>query len=215
MSLNLNQTRPVRWLASLTPDGRRHVAAAAIVMVVCGLLATTGWLVATNVAEGARPTTLMRVAHVATADQAASAERGPTVADLLSDTAPRASTRIVNNGSQPMFNGRPLRKARTIRMLVTAYSPDERSCGKWADGKTSSGYSVWTNGMKLVAADTRLLPFKSIITVPGYNGGKPVPVLDRGGAIKGRRLDVLYPTHEIARGWGKQWLEVTVWEYAD
>ncbi len=113
------------------------------------------------------------------------------------------------------FDGRPLRKVRTLSMSVTAYSPDERSCGKWADGITASGYSVWTNGMKLVAADTRVLPFGTIITVPGYNHGKPVPVLDRGGAIKGHRLDVLYPTHEVAMQWGVQKLSVDVWEYAD
>jgi 3D (Asp-Asp-Asp) domain-containing protein len=100
-------------------------------------------------------------------------------------------------------------------MKVTAYSPDEKSCGIWADGKTASGYSVWTNGMKLVAADTRLLPFGTVISVPGYNGGQPVQVLDRGGAIKGRRLDVLYPTHEVALKWGVQDLEVTVYEFAD
>jgi hypothetical protein len=40
-------------------------------------------------------------------------------------------------------------------------------------------------------------------------------VLDRGGAIKGNRLDVLYATHEQAQKWGRQTLEVTVWEYAD
>ena len=100
-------------------------------------------------------------------------------------------------------------------MKVTAYSPDERSCGKWADGITASGYSVWTNAGKLVAADTHLLPYGTLLTVPGYNGSKPVPVLDIGGKIKGNRLDVLYPTHAIARRWGVQELAVTVWEYAD
>jgi 3D (Asp-Asp-Asp) domain-containing protein len=113
------------------------------------------------------------------------------------------------------FNGRPIRPVRTISMRVTAYSPDERSCGRHADGITASGYSVWTNGMKLVAADTRVLPFGSLVSIPGYDGSNVVPVLDRGGKIKGERLDVLYPTHEIARRWGVQDLEVTVWEYAD
>jgi 3D (Asp-Asp-Asp) domain-containing protein len=100
-------------------------------------------------------------------------------------------------------------------MTVTAYSPDHRSCGKWADGITASNKSVWTNGMKLVAADTRILPFRSLVSVPGYDEGRIVPVLDRGGAIKGARLDVLYPTHEIALRWGVQRLPVTVWEYVD
>jgi 3D (Asp-Asp-Asp) domain-containing protein len=100
-------------------------------------------------------------------------------------------------------------------MLTTAYSPDEKSCGKWADGYTASGYSVWTNGMKLVAADTSILPFGSIVTIPGYHQGRPVPVLDRGGKIKGNHLDLLYPTHKAALKWGAQWLTVDVWEYAD
>ncbi len=113
------------------------------------------------------------------------------------------------------FNGRPVRIARTISMLVTAYSPDERSCGESADGITASGYSVWTNGMRMVAADTDLLPFGTLISVPGYDNASIVPVLDRGGAIKGKRLDVLYPTHEQAAKWGAQRLEITVWEYAD
>ena len=42
-----------------------------------------------------------------------------------------------------------------------------------------------------------------------------VPVLDRGGAIKGQRLDLLFPTHEAAIQWGVRMLPVTIWEYAD
>lgn len=113
------------------------------------------------------------------------------------------------------FNGRPVRPARTMVMSVTAYSPDERSCGDSADGITSSNHSVWTNAMKLVAADSKVLPLGSLISVPGYDQGRVVPVLDRGGAIKGNKLDVLYPTHEIALRWGVRKLRITVWEYAD
>jgi len=121
----------------------------------------------------------------------------------------------IDHGFVPTFDGRRIRSVRTVRMLVTAYSPDERSCGIFADNITASGYSVWTNAMKLVAADTSSLPFGTVLTIPGYNNGWPVPVLDRGGAIKGQRLDVLYPTHEEALEWGAQWLDVTVWSYAD
>ena len=85
------------------------------------------------------------------------------------------------------FDGRPIRPVKSIRMRVTAYSPDARSCGRHADGITASGYSVWTNGMKMVAADTRLLPFGSLVSVPGYDGGQVVPVLDRAGAQARRR----------------------------
>ncbi|MFG0331615.1 MAG: 3D domain-containing protein [Phycisphaerales bacterium] len=113
------------------------------------------------------------------------------------------------------FNGRPVRPVRNMLMRTTAYSPDARSCAPFDDGITASGYSVWTNGGKIIAADTRMFKFGSLISVPGYNGGRPTPVLDRGGRIKGSRLDLLYPTHEEAREWGVKWQVVTVWEYAD
>jgi 3D (Asp-Asp-Asp) domain-containing protein len=74
---------------------------------------------------------------------------------------------------------------------------------------------VSTNGGKLVAADTRLLPYGSMLSIPGYDAGNVVPVLDCGGAIKGHRLDLLFPTHEQAIQWGKKKVLVTVWEYAD
>jgi hypothetical protein len=93
------------------------------------------------------------------------------------------------------FNGRPIRPARTMTMIVTAYSPDERSCGDSADGITATLHHVETNGFRLVAADTRLLPFGSMLTIPGYDAGRVVPVLDRA--------------------WGVRKLRVTVWEYAD
>lgn len=121
----------------------------------------------------------------------------------------------VADTSVRFFNGRPVRPARTINMLVTAYSPDWRSCGDSADGITASLHDVGTNNFRLVAADTRILPLGSMISVPGYDDGKIVPVLDRGGAIKGNRLDVLFPTHREARQFGVKRLRVTVWEYAD
>lgn len=134
--------------------------------------------------------------------------------------APVAATPVITAhhaipAGHRLFNGRLIRPARTLTMVTTAYSPDERSCGPNADGTTASGKSVWTNGMKMVAADTRLLPFGTLVSVPGYYGGQPVPVLDRGGAIKGNRLDMLYPTHEIAVTWGRKTQKVTVWEYVD
>ncbi|HRP63645.1 MAG TPA: 3D domain-containing protein [Phycisphaerales bacterium] len=137
------------------------------------------------------------------------------VETIVSETEATVIEVISDASDIRWFDGRPIRPARTMTMLVTAYSPDERSCGKWADGITASGYSVWTNGMKMVAADTSILPFGSLVSIPGYDGGSVVPVLDRGGKIKGNRLDVLYPTHERALKWGAQRLEVTIWEYAD
>lgn len=113
------------------------------------------------------------------------------------------------------FDGRPARPARTIEMVVTAYSPDAASCGQFADGQTATLHSVNTNAGRLVAADTSVLPYGSMLTIEGYADGEIVPVLDCGGAIKGARLDLLFPTHEQAMAWGVRRIEVVVWEYAD
>lgn len=122
---------------------------------------------------------------------------------------------LVDDLSVRWFNGRAIRPVRTMMMTVTAYSPDARSCGGSADNVTSSLHNVHTNGFRLVAADSRVLPLGSMVSIPGYDADRVVPVLDRGGKIKGARLDVLFPTHEEARRWGVKRLAITVWEYAD
>jgi len=101
-------------------------------------------------------------------------------------------------------------KLRTMIMEVTAYCPCARCCGPRAQGLTASGRRVSFNGGRFVAADTRLLRFNTKLLIPGYADGSPVQVVDRGGAIKGNKLDVFFPTHEEARRWGRQKLLVTV-----
>jgi 3D (Asp-Asp-Asp) domain-containing protein len=97
----------------------------------------------------------------------------------------------------------------TRHMKVTAYCPCSICCGRWADGMTASGKPITANGGRFVAAD-RALPFGTLVVVPGYADGKPVPVLDRGGAICGDRLDVFFPSHGEALDWGVRWLDVQI-----
>lgn len=88
-------------------------------------------------------------------------------------------------------------------MRVTAYCTCPRCCGKWSDGYAASG--VRAKG-KLIAADKRY-PFGTVMTVPGYG---TATVQDRGGAIKGDKLDLLFPSHAAALQWGVKWLDVTI-----
>lgn len=60
-----------------------------------------------------------------------------------------------------------------------------------------------------IAADTSLFPFNTVMYVPGYGYGV---VEDRGGAIKGYRIDLYYPTHHAAEDWGRKRVRVQVWE---
>jgi len=103
-------------------------------------------------------------------------------------------------------------KPRILRMEVTAYCPCRKCCGKNARGITASGLRISHNAGLFVAADTTLLPFHTKLIIPGYAADQAVPVLDRGGAIKGHRIDVFFPTHQQALEWGRRTVEVTVAE---
>ena len=90
-----------------------------------------------------------------------------------------------------------------IEMNVSAYCPCEKCCGEWADGITASG--VKAEG-RLIAAPSDY-PFGTVMEVPGYGRAT---VQDRGGAIKGNKIDLLFSTHQEALEWGRQHLTVKV-----
>jgi 3D (Asp-Asp-Asp) domain-containing protein len=92
-------------------------------------------------------------------------------------------------------------------MKVTAYCPCPKCCNRWSIHKTTASGHKIRKGDKFVAASPEI-PFGTMLSISGYNEGRPVPVLDRGGAIKGNHIDVFFDKHEMALNWGVQWLEV-------
>ena len=99
---------------------------------------------------------------------------------------------------------------RTVRMRVTAYCPCEKCCGKHSDGQTACLHKICL-GDTFVAAGEQY-SFGTEMLVPGYNDEQPVKVLDRGGAIRGNRIDVFFSSHEEALRWGVRYLDVKVRE---
>ncbi|HTL29543.1 MAG TPA: 3D domain-containing protein [Tepidisphaeraceae bacterium] len=127
--------------------------------------------------------------------------------ELLHDITPTISTvvpKIVIPAMQKPAH-------RVIHMQVTAYCACPKCCGPDAIGLTASGKDVSYNNGKFVAADKQFA-FGTSLVIPGYNDGKPVEVQDRGGAIKGNKLDVFFPTHQEALQWGRRNIDVTVIE---
>lgn len=96
----------------------------------------------------------------------------------------------------------------TVRMRVTAYCPCPKCCGSYSDGLTASGHKIG-HGDRFVAAD-RIYPFGTEMIIPGYKSGRPVKVLDRGGAIRGNRIDVFFDSHQQALEWGVRYLDVKI-----
>lgn len=76
----------------------------------------------------------------------------------------------------------------------------EKAIGQTAWG-THAAYGT-------VAADASL-PFGTILYIPGYGYGR---VEDRGGAIKGDKLDLWFPTHGMAKQWGRKKMAVKIWK---
>lgn len=96
----------------------------------------------------------------------------------------------------------------TVHMRVTAYCPCAKCCGEWSDGITATGHKIF-QGDRFAAADRRYA-FGTELVIAGYNNGEVVKVLDRGGAIKGDRLDVFFNTHQEALEWGVQYIDVKI-----
>lgn len=132
--------------------------------------------------------------------------------ELLHDIRP--STLVPAATAAPLPHGFKSRRRaeRVLRLQATAYCPCPKCCGSKAEGVTASGLPVTYNDGAFAAADTAVLPFGTKLIIPGYAAGRPVEVIDRGGAIKGMRVDVFFPTHEQARAWGRRWVNVTVVE---
>jgi len=99
-------------------------------------------------------------------------------------------------------------KWNTVEMRVTAYCPCPKCCGEYSDGITACGHKIGHKDT-FVAAD-RQFPFGTEMVIPGYNNGKPVKVLDRGGAIYANRIDVFFQSHQQALNWGVRYLDVKI-----
>lgn len=98
---------------------------------------------------------------------------------------------------------------------LTAYCPCSKCCGKWGENRpidangnvivvTASGQyakSNWT-----IAADTSMLPFGTRVYINGFE----YEVQDRGGAVKGNKIDIYFDTHQEALNFGVQYAEVFI-----
>ena len=85
---------------------------------------------------------------------------------------------------------------------VYAYGPMEgepKKIGETATGKKAKKGTI--------AADTNVFPFGTEMKIPGYGTGV---VEDRGGAIKGGKIDLFFKTHKQALEWGRQTVTVEV-----
>ena len=85
--------------------------------------------------------------------------------------------------------------------VTTGYCPCARCCGK-TNGSTASGIVATAN--HTIAADTSVLPFGTQVVI----NGQVYTVEDRGGAIRGGRIDIFFASHQEALNYGRRSVDV-------
>ena len=202
------------WLGGLGGDGRTTTARAQDVILAISPRQPAG-----HIEDLPDQPFLAATAPIVGADSRTPSAIGPADTAAAAKPAAPANAGRSLEPSRPPAPARPAAppapaprpRTRTMRMLVTAYCPCQKCCGSFSDGVTASGKSIYAHGSRFVAADTRVLGFHTRLSIPGYYGGAPVSVLDRGGKIKGNRLDLFFLSHARATKWGARRLNVTVY----
>lgn len=102
-------------------------------------------------------------------------------------------------------------------VVATGYTAGVESTGKTPDhpayGITYSGVKVTRDLYSTIAADLDVFPIGTILYIPDYGYGI---VADKGGAIKGNKIDLYYPTvEEVYEEWGKKTVDVYVIEQGE
>ncbi len=85
--------------------------------------------------------------------------------------------------------------------VLTAYCPCPICCGSYSNmtNPTTASGTTATAG-RTIAADTSVLPFGTKVVIDG----QVYTVEDRGGAIKGNRIDVFFNSHQEAIEFGRR-----------
>ncbi|MGY1420689.1 3D domain-containing protein [Bacillus cereus] len=87
----------------------------------------------------------------------------------------------------------------------TAYSVEKSSP---SERITAAGIDIGKNpNIKLIAVDPKVIPLRTKVYVDGY--GEAIAG-DTGGAIKGKKIDVLFPTDKEARQWGRKTVKIRI-----
>ncbi len=113
----------------------------------------------------------------------------------LSSLEARASEPSAAQDARTTQPTAPAAGGRSITVMATGYS---------LTGTTATGVAV---GYGIVAVDPSVIPLGTRMTVPGY--GEAVAA-DTGGAIRGARIDLWFPTVAEALAWGTRSVTITL-----
>ncbi len=113
---------------------------------------------------------------------------------------------MISSGCSSVTESKENPEQKAFTVIATAYSDDPISINvaKWHDGKTATMTNVrWG----VVAVDPKVIPLGSKIFIKdmGWFSAE-----DKGGKIKGNRIDIFYPTRRQALNFGIKELQVLI-----
>ena len=96
------------------------------------------------------------------------------------------------------------RAGKEIYVTSTAYTANCNGCS----GTTATGINLHANpNAKVIAVDPRVIPLGTKVYVEGY--GYAIAA-DTGGAIKGNKIDVFFPSKSDAYRWGRKKVKIKI-----
>lgn len=120
--------------------------------------------------------------------------------------------RVIERGTVSMYKtvrGDALRYSKVLNMRASAYSLTFRETGKRPGDKyfgiTATGMDITKISRGVIAVDPRVIPLgtKVYVEVAGNTPDYGFAIAaDRGGGIKGNRVDLFFSDTSISRSWG-------------
>lgn len=120
------------------------------------------------------------------------------VNQVLDVSADRAPTKEENSEKQEQA------VIKTFKVMATAFTANCRGCS----GVTSTGFNLKKNpNAKIIAVDPKIIPLGTKVWVEGY--GEAIAA-DKGGSIRGNKIDVFMPSNSKAYSWGRRTVTVKI-----
>lgn len=95
---------------------------------------------------------------------------------------------------------------KTFKVTATAFTANCKGCS----GVTSTGFNLKKNpDAKIIAVDPKIIPLGTKVWVEGY--GEAIAA-DKGGSIKGNKIDVFMSSTKKATNWGRRTVTVKILE---
>lgn len=94
----------------------------------------------------------------------------------------------------------------TFKVTATAFTANCKGCS----GVTSTGFNLKKNpDAKIIAVDPEVIPLGTKVWVEGY--GEAIAA-DKGGSIKGNKIDVFMSSNKQAINWGRRTVTIKILE---